>query len=195
VIYSLTEELSSILTEFYQRWFALHPLAQDYRWYANPEESKVQIYDQHPDTAHRLPSITVKSLLGTTMECSMGQMGERLESGAGAELGEVLTGWYDPRVQYQIESTHDADVRRIADLLTVANIRNTQFDIPKETNGNCILQRPILRPDGQGKRSITHNRVVKYLTLGQTWKVTWTDERIFEDTFEAYTQTRTILDS
>ena len=190
MIFTLADELAMILTEALQDWFNQHPLAQEYRWFPNADTSKVHIYEQYPDQPHRFPSITVKGLIGETMESGMGQMAGKLfdpnvvnPQDPDDVIGESFAGWYNPKAEYVIESTHDADVRRIADLFTVAMIRSLQYDVPSSTGNNVMLERPLLRVTGRGTRTDDNNRVIKNVSMSQTWKVTWHDERKYEDDF------------
>lgn len=195
MIFTLADELAMILVEHLQRWFNYHPLAQEYRWYPNPETSKIHIYEQYPDQPHRFPSVIVRGLIGDTMETGFQQLGEPLrDPGTDEIIGEGFQGWYNPRAEYQIESTHDADVRRIADLFTLAMIRYLQYDVPRDTNNNVILERPLLRVTGRGTRTDTNNRVIKTISMSNVWKVTWHDERKFADTFETAHLTTQFID-
>lgn len=195
MIFRLTDELTNILTRNLQIWFGEHPLAQEYRWNQNPQVSKIGIYDQFPDVERRFPSITVKGMVGNAEPSGLHDGAGSLLTADGTLVGEAFAGWYNPRAEFQVESTYDADARRVSDLLIVALIRTLFYSVPRDTNGDVMWQLPdLVRVTGRGTRTDTNNRLIYYVALSSSFKVAWHDEKELPDTFLTAKRTVTILD-
>lgn len=201
MIFQLTDELSGILAGALQDYFATMPIAQAYRWNRNPALSKIGIYDQYPDEARIYPSIIVKGLIGNSEEAGFNQMAGPLPSTVSiiddpeGVVGEEFSGWYNPRAEFSVESTHDMDVRRVADIVWVAVVRTLQFTVPRETNGNVMWQLPnVIGLTGRGTRADTNNRPIHFVNLASSFKVAWHDHQELEDTFLTARANVTILD-
>ncbi len=194
MIFTLSDEVAMILTEQLQNWFAQHPLAQEYRWFPNANTTKIHIYDQYPDDPNAFPRLTVRGIIGPGQIAALGDMAGELQD-EGTTIGESFAGWYNPRAEFTVESTHDKDVRRIADLWLVAMVRNLRYDVPRETNGNMALEPPLLNVTSRGTRPRGDQQAIHFITVSQTWRVMWHDERKIEHDFLAVTHNPTILDS
>ena len=202
MIFQLTDEVAMILTEHLQNWFAQHPLAQEYRWFPNANTTKVHIYDQFPDEPNAYPRLTVKGIIGPNQRGGMADMAGKLYDPEVADpqdpddvIGETFAGWYNPRAEFTIESTHDKDVLRIADLWHIAMVRNLLYDVPRETNGNMALEPPLLNVTARGTRPRGDQQAIHFITVSQTWKVMWHDERKIEHDFLAVSHNPTFIDS
>lgn len=198
MIFQLTDEMTAILVEQFQNWFHQHPLAQEYRWFPNSEETKIHIYDQFPDDPNAFPRLTIKGMIGRGTKSGLSDMADKLYDPDNPQVvvGESFAGWYNPRADYTVESTHDQDVRRILDLCHIAMVRNLQYDVPRETNGNMTLDLPnLLNITGRGTRPRGDQQAIHFVTVSQDWRVMWHDEKKIEDDLLTVTHNPTILDS
>jgi hypothetical protein len=194
MLFGLTDEFSQIILAEVRRFFAEHPIAQDYRYSPDEESSKIWIVEQFPDARHRFPSITVKGVVGDSQELGLNQMAEPLYDAEGRHVGDSLQGVFNPRVDYIVESESDSDTKKIADTLAMALVADLRVSIPRKCEGGAVVIPPIVRVAGRGTRPFTNTTVIHQIVLTQTWQVTWFEQVLYPDNLENVVPTVTVTD-
>lgn len=195
MIFTLTDEMSQVVLTNIRRYFSDTPETQPYRWSPDDSQSKIWIEEDSPEARHRLPSIIVRGVVGTTQELSLNQAGGELLDEDGNNVGEKLVGFYNPNIDLVVEADKDSDCKQIADLLVMGMLRGIRIGIVRDTEGNAYPVPPYVRVTGRSRRPLTDKTSVHTITLSQTWNVTWYDEVIYPDTLQTVAHTATLTES
>jgi len=199
MIFQQTSEVANQWIIEVQNYFANNPLTQAYRWSPDNDETQIRIIEYYPDAMRFFPFVMIYGVVGDTVEMSFSQVAgpEYDQSDPPVHIGERFTGDLLPRVEFRVESTSDADTKRIVDLLTIGIARYMRFSINAKTNNRIKVDPPVVRVSGRGSRPYgdTSDKTRIYsTTISIGCRVTWMDVVLYDDTLSDVIPAITITD-